>query len=121
MRQFSLARWVGATVFFKFLENLPSLAVGHKSVQYLAEHVFFGGRLVREEDQFLKLHPAMNGFQPDLERMFLLLGIEIFSIIPEEQISLIFWVIRHLGAFYSSELPWLSEGNEKDNSNFAGW
>jgi putative SOS response-associated peptidase YedK len=37
--------------------------------------------------------------------MILLLGIEIFSIIPEEQVSLIFWVIRHLDAFYSSELP----------------
>ena len=51
--------------------------------------------------------------------MILLLGIEIFSIIPEEQVSLIFWVIRHLDAFYSSELPWLSGHNEKDNSNFA--
>jgi hypothetical protein len=51
--------------------------------------------------------------------MILLLGIEIFSIIPEEQVSLIFWVIRHLDAFYSSELPWLSGRNEKDNSNFA--
>jgi hypothetical protein len=51
--------------------------------------------------------------------MTLLLGIEIFSIIPEEQVSLIFWVIRHLDAFYFSELPWLSAPNEKDNSNFA--
>ena len=51
--------------------------------------------------------------------MILLLGIEIFSIILEEQVSLIFWVIRHLDAFNSSELPWLSGRNEKDNSNFA--
>jgi hypothetical protein len=53
---------VGATVFLKFLENLPSLAVGHESGEYLAKQVFFRGRLVREEDQLLKLHPAMNGF-----------------------------------------------------------
>jgi len=46
--------------------------------------------------------------------------VEIFSIIPEEQVSLIFWVIRHLEAFYSAELPWLSGRSEKDNSNFAG-
>jgi len=51
--------------------------------------------------------------------MILLLGIEVFSIIPEEQVSFIFWVLRHLDAFYSSELPWLSGGNEKDNSNFV--
>jgi hypothetical protein len=110
---------VEATVFLKFLENLPSLAVGHKSGEYLAQHVFFCGRLVREEGHLLKLHPAMNGFQPNLERIILLLSIEIFSVIPEEKVSLIFWVIRHLDAFYSSELPWLSGRNQKDNSNFA--
>jgi hypothetical protein len=100
-----LARRVGATVFLKILENLPSLAVGHESCEYLAQHIFFCGRLEREEDQLLKLYPAMNGFQPNLERMILLLGIEIFSIVTEEQISLIFWIIRHLDAFYS--LEWL--------------
>jgi hypothetical protein len=51
--------------------------------------------------------------------MILFLGIEIFSIKPEEQVSLILWVIRHLDAFYSSELPWLSGRKEKDNSNLA--
>jgi hypothetical protein len=81
---------VEATVFLKFLENIPSLAVGYESGEYLAQDVFFCGGLVREEDQLLKLHPTMNGFQPNLERMILLLGIEIFSIIPEEQVSLIF-------------------------------
>ena len=58
----SLARWIEATVFLKLLENLPSLAVGHESGEYLAQHFFFCGRLVREEDQLLKLHPTMNGF-----------------------------------------------------------
>jgi hypothetical protein len=92
----ALARWVAATVFLEFLENLPGLAIGHESGEYLAQHVFFCGCLVGEEDHLLKLHPAMNGFEPNLERMILLLGIEIFPIITEEQVSLIFWVIRHL-------------------------
>ena len=61
-KSISLARWVEAAVFLKFLENLPSLAVGHESGQYLPQAVFFCGRLVREEDQLLKLHPTMNGF-----------------------------------------------------------
>ena len=53
---------VEATVFLKFLENLPSLAVGHEPGEYLAQHGFFCGRFEREEDQLLKLHPTMNGF-----------------------------------------------------------
>jgi hypothetical protein len=47
------------------------------------------------------------------------MGSEIFSIILKEQVSLIFWAIRHLDAFYSSEFAWLSGSNEKDNSNFG--
>jgi len=61
-KSISLARWVETTVFLKFLENLPSLAVGHESGEYLAQYLFFCGRLVREEDHLLKFHPAMNGF-----------------------------------------------------------
>jgi hypothetical protein len=30
-KSISLAQWVETTVFMKFLENLPSLAIGHES------------------------------------------------------------------------------------------
>lgn len=61
-KSISVARWVEATVFLQFLENLRSLAVGHESGKYLAQDFFFGGRLERDEDQLLQLYPTMNGF-----------------------------------------------------------
>jgi len=82
----------------QFLKNLRSLPVGHKSSQYLPQCLFFCGRLVGKQGQSLKLRSTMNGFQPNLKWMILLLGIEVFSVVPEKQVSLVIWVIGHLDA-----------------------
>lgn len=82
----------------QFLKNLRRLPVGDKSSEYLPQYLFFCGRLVGKQVQFLKLRSAMNGFQPNLKWMILLLGIEVFSVVPEKQVSLVVWVIGHLDA-----------------------